>query len=197
MRSIGAPLLLLLPLLAIAAACIDPSATRPCSDDDRCLPGYECIADVCEPCQFEECPLSQITLVSTGGGLACGPDGLCVRFPNGSLSGQTEVEIARTDNPVTFIGATTISRVFAIRPTGLNLRTPVEIVMPVSRRIEDNAGDILILRALGPRGPWESLDTTRMTTRASAFTSVLGLFVLAQDTDGAAAPDAGTADSGS
>lgn len=193
MRSICA----LFALLVSTSACIDPSTTRPCSDDDRCLPGFECIADVCEPCQFDECPLSQITLVSTGGGLACGPDGLCVRFPAGSVSAQTEVEIARTDNPVTFIGAMTISRVYAIRPTGLNLREPVEIVMPVSRRIEDNAGTILILRALGPRGPWESLDTTRVTTRASAYTPVLGLFVLAQDTNGATAPpDAGTADSG-
>lgn len=174
------------------SACVGEVATFPCTEDDRCLPGFQCVAGECQACEAADCPLSQITLLSTGGGLACVADGICVRFPAGSLTGVTEVEVARTDNPVTFIGATSITPVFAVRPAGLSPLSPVEVVMTVPRRIVDQGATVIILRALSPRGPWESLETARDNTRASAYSPLLGLFVLARD--GNAMPDAGARD---
>lgn len=171
-------------LLAVGAlvlvACVDDSTTRPCTEDQRCLPGFVCVEGACESCVIDECPMSQITLVTAGGGLACGPDGACANFSSGALAALTEVEIARLDADVSVVATTAVSKMYAVRPAGIELLAPVEVVLPVSRRLELGAR-VTILHALSTSGPWTTLATSRDATTARAPTPQLGLFVLTRD----------------
>lgn len=178
---------ILLALAFAGSACVSEVTGEPCTSDGRCLYGYQCVAGLCESCPLEECETSQITLLSTGGGLACDREGTCVRFPAGALGGLTEIEVARTANPNDTIGAPPLSKVYAVRPTSILPLEPVEVIFRVSRQV-DARDPVTIQRALDPRGPWESLPTTRDNTRASAYTDVLGFFALGRVQDGPPPP---------
>jgi hypothetical protein len=171
-------------LLALCAltfvACVEDTTTRPCTEDERCLPGFVCVEGSCEACAIDECPTAQITLVTASGGLACGPDGTCANFSRGSLANLTEVEVARLDADVTLVTSTAVSKMYAVRPAGIELFAPVEVVLPVSRRLELGAR-VTILHALSTSGPWTVLPTVRDATSARATTAQLGLFVLTRD----------------
>ncbi len=178
---------------AAGAACVSEAPGEPCTADGRCLYGYQCVSGMCEACALDQCETSQITLLSSGGGLACDREGTCVRFPPGSLLGITEVEVARTNSPNEAIGATPLSKVYAIRPASLLPLVPVEVTFRVSRQVDAREA-VTIQRAIDPRGPWESLPTTRDTTQASAFTQTLGFFALGRARDAPIDPvtDGGT-----
>ena len=184
----------LVPLLL--ASCVSEPSAVPCTTDGRCLPSYTCIASACVPCSGDECETSFITLISTGGGLACGDDETCARFPPGSLVGTTEIEVARTTQPTTSIGRVVLSRAFAVRPLTLVPLQEIELTFKVSRQVE-LTDTVTIYRTLDPRGTWEPLRTSRDSlVRASAFSDGLGFFALARgnagpSTDGGAPPPPG------
>lgn len=175
------------------ASCVSESPGEPCTADGRCLYGYQCVSGLCQACALDECETSQITLLSSGGGLACDREGTCVRFPPGALLGITEIEVARTNNPNEAIGAPPLSKVYAVRPASLLPSVPVEVTFRVSRQV-DAREQVTIQRAVDPRGPWESLPTQRDSTQASAYSQTLGFFALgrARDTPIEPVRDGGT-----
>lgn len=163
------------------SGCVNEATSEPCTGDERCLPGFQCVNAACVPCGAEGCETSLITLVSTGGGLACEADGTCLRFPPGALTGTTEIEAVRTTFPVDTLGAPALSKIYVFRPASVLPLAPVEVVFPVSRQL-DLGTPVFIRRALDPRGPWEVLPTSRQGTRASAYTDTLAFFALTRET---------------
>lgn len=160
--------------------CVSEATVEPCTEDARCLPGFQCVDAACVPCGAEGCETSLVTLVSTGGGLACDADGTCLRFPPGALTGTTEIEAVRTNYPVDTLGAPALSKIYVFRPASVLPLAPVEVVFPVSRQL-DLSTPVFIRRALDPRGPWEVLSTSRQGTRASAYTDSLAFFALTRE----------------
>ncbi len=177
--------------LAALSGCVRESTALPCDAEGRCLPGYACVEAQCTPCALDECPTSQITLVSDMGGRACGADDTCVRFAPGALRDAVEIEVARTTDVPTNVDGEVVAKLFVVRPVYVVPEYPFEIAMTVSRAVVPSQR-VRIHTALDPRGPWTALDTARDGQRVTAGASKLGFFTVALAPEVVMEADAGS-----
>jgi gluconolactonase len=184
--------------LGAAAGCIPTSTPQlPCSADGQCLPGYDCVDKVCVACNANDCELSEVTLVGVGGGIACGPDEVCVRIPRNALSSPIDVKITRRRVQVEIPGQTVLSKVYEITPSGVQFFQPIQVSMSISRFTVD-LERVAIFRTDVVDGVWESLPSEPDIGTVTATTTQLGFFAASTEfgnfgDGGVTIPDAGPA----
>ncbi|MFO0723835.1 MAG: SMP-30/gluconolactonase/LRE family protein [Myxococcota bacterium] len=191
----------LLLLLALGvSACVGDGTKLPCTADGRCLPGYECQAQLCVPCKVDECEATVVTLVGSGGGLACGPEDVlgrtCFGIPGTAIPGALAVSVTRTKRMASIPGYSTQSKVYQITPA-IRLFDSIIFQTPLSRQVIDFAG-LTAFRTNDPATTWTALPTFARPGTVTATATEFGFFVLAKqggnnNNDGGPIPDGGAA----
>jgi gluconolactonase len=170
-----------LALTAAAGGCIRKlDEAGPCTAERQCTVGFECVEGTCTACTIDSCETTLVTVVGRGGGLACGPEDVCLRVPSMALFSPIAVKVTRTKAvPELPEGYTAITKVYGFEPLNLRLIDPARAELPFSRA-ETELDRVYVLRTSDIRNnSWSPLGTVVELNVATATVSSLGYFVVA------------------
>ncbi len=153
----------------------------PCTAERQCTVGFECVEGTCTRCTIDDCETTMVTVVGRGGGLACGPEEVCLRVPSMALFSPLAVKVTRTKaQPQLPEGYQAISKVYGFEPLNLRLIDPARAELPFSRA-ETELDRVYVLRTSDIRNnAWTRLGTVVELNVATATVSSLGYFVVAR-----------------
>jgi hypothetical protein len=155
MRVRGAALLFAI----VSSSCVGELEDEgPCTPDGECLVGYECISNFCFRCENGGCGGLVHEPVDAEAREVCGPDEVCVSFPEGAIAEQTEIYIRRS--PVEVPAEQNLERrslVYEIGPASLRLRAPATVKVRISPSYPIDT--VSLYRAAVAGGVWSPIET--------------------------------------
>lgn len=157
----------------LTQGCISEAGVAPCTEDGRCLVGYECIEEVCVECPPGTCGGLVMRNFSEAGGTLCGPDEACIEIPPGALTSSVTIGIRRSRRESPLLDVRSL--VYEIGPVNLRFNVPATVRIPISpsERLED----VRAFLAPGTTTVYAPLPGTPTQTYAVGATDRLGSFV--------------------
>lgn len=158
-----------------AVACVSDPGVAPCTEDGRCLVGYECYQELCLECQPGACGGLVTKSFDLRGGILCmpAPDEACIDVPPGAITSSVTIGIRRSrrDPPALDVR----SLVYEIGPVDLRFSVPATVRIPISP--SDRLEDMRVYVAPGTSDSYGQLPGSPTQTYAIGATDRLGNFV--------------------
>ena len=86
------------------AGCVTDASDAPCTAEEECLSGFECVEKICQPCAGNMCGPKVTINIGPSGGTVCGPDNVCIVIPRGAVAAPTAITIRRPEPQPTVSG---------------------------------------------------------------------------------------------
>jgi hypothetical protein len=163
----------LIACAAVTIACVSEAGPAPCTDDGRCLVGFECYQDYCLDCPPGACGGLVTKSIPVTGGTLCGPDEACVEVPPGALTASVTIGIRRSRRASPAIDVRSL--VYDIEPVDLRFAVPATVRIPISPSLR--LEDMRVYVAPGNTQNFGPLPGTPTQTYAIGATDRLGSFV--------------------
>lgn len=154
-------------------ACVPAEGTAPCTDDGRCLVGYECFEGLCLECPPGSCGGLVTKVFTAEGGILCGPDEACIDVPPGALTSSTSIGIRRSRRASPALDVRSL--VYEIGPVDLRFSVPATVRIPISP--SERLQDMRVYVAPGTTEAYGPLPGSPTQTYAIGATDRLGTFV--------------------
>jgi hypothetical protein len=165
-----------LPLIVVGllgGACVGEAGPAPCTEDERCLVGYECYLGTCAKCDQGSCGGLVMKAIPVTGGRLCGPDEACIEIPPGALTASVTIGIRRSRQVVPDLDVRSL--VYDIEPVDLRFAIPATVQIPISP--SNRLDDMRVFVAPGTSTNFGPLPGTPTPTYAIGAAERLGTFV--------------------